>query len=95
MNIGKAIVTARQARCLSVKDLATQAGISRSYLRELEAGKKQPNLDKIEAVSSALGLPTSTLMWLAEFLEDSYAPQPDDSDFVNALLGMLSVRESA
>jgi len=61
----------------------------------VEAGKKQPTLDKVAVISSALGMPASTLMWLAEFLEDSCAPQPDDNDFLNALLGMLEARRES
>lgn len=45
----------RQARGLSSGELAQMAGLSPSYVTEIEKGKKYPKADKIPALAAALG----------------------------------------
>lgn len=46
----------RKARGLTVEALADRAGLSKSYLSELENGKKNANAPRIEAIARALGV---------------------------------------
>lgn len=53
---GKLIRDTRKCRNLSLQDLAKKAGISISYLSEIERGKKQPSLETINKLSQALNI---------------------------------------
>lgn len=46
----------RKARGLTLEELAEKAGISRSYLNELELGAKTINANRLTQVASALGV---------------------------------------
>jgi transcriptional regulator with XRE-family HTH domain len=65
MNIGNAIKLCRQQKNWSQTDLAQKAEISISFLSLLERGKRDPNLSTLQAISSALGVPLSVLMFLS------------------------------
>jgi XRE family transcriptional regulator, fatty acid utilization regulator len=45
----------REARHLTLRELGDRAGLSTSYLAEIEAGKKYPKLDKILQMAEGLG----------------------------------------
>ncbi|MCB9275591.1 MAG: helix-turn-helix domain-containing protein [Lewinellaceae bacterium] len=45
----------RQQKGLSLEELAERAGLSKSYLHDIEKGKKYPKVDKINAMAAALG----------------------------------------
>lgn len=49
-------------------ELARRLGISKSYLSEIESGKKQPRMELIERYSSEFGIPSSSIMFFAEGL---------------------------
>ena len=51
-------------------ELAARLGISKSHLSEIESGKKQPSLQLIEHYSSEFGIPTSSILFFAEHLEN-------------------------
>ena len=51
-------------------ELAARLGISKSHLSELEAGKKQPTVELIGRYSSEFGIPSSSILFFAENLED-------------------------
>jgi transcriptional regulator with XRE-family HTH domain len=53
---GKTIRSFRQKRGLSLADLSERSGLSVSYLSEIERGKKQPSLDTLEKLSTALNI---------------------------------------
>lgn len=44
----------RQQKGLSLEELAERAGLSKSYLHDIEKGKKYPKVDKINAMAQAL-----------------------------------------
>lgn len=46
----------RQERGLGLEDLARQTGLSKSYLHDLEKGKKYPKVDKIQDLARGLGV---------------------------------------
>ena len=49
-------------------ELARRLDISKSYLSEIESGKKQPKMELIERYSSEFGIPGSSIMFFAESL---------------------------
>lgn len=58
----------------SQTELAARLGISKSYLSEIESGKKQPKIELVERYSSEFGLPVSSILFFSENLEN-----PSDS----------------
>ncbi len=46
----------RQQHGLSLEELAERAGLSKSYLHEIEKGKKYPKVNRIHALAEALGV---------------------------------------
>ena len=51
-------------------ELADRLGISKSHLSEIEAGKKQPTIELINRYSSLFNIPSSSILFFAENLED-------------------------
>lgn len=52
----------REARKLTVEQLAVRAGMSKSYLSEIENGKKQINARRLEGLAAALGVDATDLI---------------------------------
>lgn len=50
-------------------ELANRLGISKSYLSEIENGKKQPRIELIERYSLEFRIPSSSILFFAENLE--------------------------
>ncbi|MFN3819522.1 helix-turn-helix domain-containing protein [Blastomonas sp.] len=65
----RALKLVRQYHRLNQAQMAERLQISPSYLSELEKGKKVPSLDLLEKYALLIGIPVSSLMFLAEELE--------------------------
>lgn len=52
------------------QELANDLGLSKSYLSELENGKKIPSMDVVQKYSEKFGIPASSIMFFAENLEN-------------------------
>lgn len=52
------------------QELADELGLSKSYLSELENGKKAPSMDVIQKYSDRFGIPASSIMFFAENLNN-------------------------
>jgi transcriptional regulator with XRE-family HTH domain len=72
---GRAIVELREDRGMSREALASAAGISPSYLYEVERGLKRPSTDVLAKLAAALGMLPSQVL---EYIEWE-APPPDQS----------------
>jgi transcriptional regulator with XRE-family HTH domain len=59
--LGKRIRAVRLRRGLSVAELATQAGVSKSLVSQIERGIAAPSIDTLRRVASALQLPVFSL----------------------------------
>lgn len=68
MEIGKRIEFFRTGKGYSVNKLANLAGVSQSYLREIEPGNKNPTVEFLTVLCDTLGIS------LKEFFDD----QPND-----------------
>ncbi len=60
IDIGKRITHFRQQRNITVNKLANMAGISQSYLRDIELGKKQPTVEYLSYICDALNISLTT-----------------------------------
>ena len=60
MNIGNRIKFFREKKKITVNRLANLAGISQSYLRDLELGKKQPTVEYLSYICDAVGITLET-----------------------------------
>ncbi len=54
--LGKRIRTIRKSKGISQEELAFQSNTDYSYLNEIEAGKRNPSVRRIDAIASALGI---------------------------------------
>jgi transcriptional regulator with XRE-family HTH domain len=64
MKVGDRIVSLRERKGLSSNRLSKAAGVSQSYLRDVETGKSQPTIDVLERICTALEIT------LAEFFAE-------------------------
>lgn len=67
----RALKTMRQYHRLNQAELADQLGISKSYLNEIERGKKEPSLDILSRYANRFDIKLSSLMLFAERTENS------------------------
>lgn len=69
MNVAERIKSLREAAGLSKGKLAERAELSATYIGQLEMGIKQPTVETITRICTALGIT------LAEFFSDNGQPQ--------------------
>ncbi|WP_300008139.1 helix-turn-helix domain-containing protein [Pseudonocardia sp.] len=60
--VGPRVTALRAERGLSLSELARRAGVGKATLSGLEAGTRNPTLETLQAVTSALGLPLAALV---------------------------------
>lgn len=59
MTVGERITHFREQRHITVNKLANLAGVSQSYLRDVERGQKQPTVEYLSYICDALGITVS------------------------------------
>jgi len=62
----RALKTMRQYHRLNQAEMATKLCLSKSYVSEIERGRKEPSLDVLRKYSKAFEVPLSSLMLFAE-----------------------------
>lgn len=70
MEVGKRITELRNKKGITVNKLANISGVSQSFLRDIELGKKQPTVEYLEYICFGLGVS------LKDFFDTD---KPDDS----------------
>lgn len=95
MDLSKRIVQLREMQGISTNKLANKAGVSQSYLREIELGSKNPTIEILSYICEALNITLSQffsdqesgihplLLSSLEKLNDS--EQVKLADFINAI----------
>lgn len=83
---GEALRLVRAFHDVSQIDLATELGISRSYLSEIESGKKVPSLDLLQKYSAHFNIPLSSLVLFSE-----QAGEPKRDLDVKKMLGSKAI----
>lgn len=68
--IHRTLKAIRKFHGISQADLASELNISKSYLSELEAGKKTVSYSFIEDFSRYFDIPTSSLVYISEHIEN-------------------------
>lgn len=66
VRFGRVVRSLRERRSLSQESLAELAGLSRSYLGELERGSAMPSLETLQKLADALGEPLTFVIGLYE-----------------------------
>lgn len=59
---GARVRALREAGGISLRQFALTIGVNKSYLVDVEHGRRSPTLDTIERISNGLGVPISHLM---------------------------------
>lgn len=67
--LNKALRLIRVFHDLTQKDLAKKLQISKSYLSEIESGKKKPTLEIINGYSEQFDIPVSSIMFFSESMD--------------------------
>lgn len=57
--------------------LASELGISRSYLSEIEGGKKEPSLGLLYRYADHFTIPLSSLLLFSEEISESHTRKPE------------------
>ena len=75
MDIGNRIKFFREKQNITVNKLANMAGVSQSYLRDLELGVKQPTVEYLSYICDALGIS----------LKQFFSNEEQDNEFIELL----------
>lgn len=67
--LNEALRLVREFHNINQSQLAEKLGISRSYLSEIESGKKAASIDLLEEYSDIFDIPPSSLLLFSENLE--------------------------
>ncbi|AFK63887.1 hypothetical protein TKWG_20850 [Advenella kashmirensis WT001] len=70
IKIGRSVRTLREGRRLSQEALADLAGVSRSFLGEIERGEAVPSIETLQKLADALGEKLSFLITQYERLDE-------------------------
>lgn len=65
MDIGQTILRIRKNKGIKQKELAKRAGITPTYLSQIENGQRIPRLDTLEKISSEIEIPLAVLSFLS------------------------------
>jgi len=68
---GQALKLIRQFHSIKQGELATNLGISNSYLSEIESGKKEVTMELLDKYSKYFGIPMSSLMLFSENIDNN------------------------
>lgn len=71
MEVGSRVIKWRESKGLSTYKLAKLSGVSQTYLREIEQGSKQPTVEIVDKICTALGIT------LSEFFAEEEGSQID------------------
>lgn len=66
VNLAHSVRMIRQAKELSLTEVAKTAGISTAFLSLIERGEKEPSLTVLRRIADALDVPSDVLLLLAQ-----------------------------
>lgn len=89
-DVGAFIRERRRSVGLSVRKLASMAGVSNPYLSQIERGLRRPSADILNGIAKALRISAETLYVQAGILDER---KPKDHDPVSAILADPAITE--
>lgn len=89
METGKRITYFRTQKNYSVNKLANLAGISQSYLRDVELGNKNPAIEILSYICEALNVS------LKEFFDDNLPTQIKDDPLIGKIYKLTPKQKKA
>ncbi|MCL5942888.1 MAG: helix-turn-helix domain-containing protein [Actinobacteria bacterium] len=93
--IGLTVRRLRMEREYTLQALADESGASKSYLGDIEKGRKNPTTDVLEAIAEALGVPPRRLLYHAALEEDDPFLGPEQLTLEADAEGDAETRELA
>ena len=60
--LGKFIKNVRREKKVSIKNLSTATGISKSYLEYIESGAREPQVDMLAKIAVVLDMPIEKML---------------------------------
>jgi transcriptional regulator with XRE-family HTH domain len=91
----RALKLIREYHRLSRTELAQKVGLSKSYVSELERGRK-PTIEVIERYAETFRIPVSSLLLFAEYSDDPNMPERARAFAADKVLKMLEwLRDTA
>ena len=91
--IGLTVRRLRLDREYTLQALADESGVSKSYLGDIEKGRKNPTTDVIEAIAEALGVQPRRLLYHAALDEADPLLGPEQLTLEADVEGDLETRE--
>ena len=88
-SVGRFIRDQRRAAQMSVRKLASLAGVSNPYLSQIERGLRRPSAEILNAIAKGLRISAETLFVKAGILDD----RRDPADLVTAIMSDRSITE--
>lgn len=90
--LGEAFRIVRVFNDMTQQEIASEVGISHSYLSQIESGKRTPTMDVISKFSSFFGIPVSALIFFSEQLgrQESEADRASRLRFGRRLLTLAN-----
>ncbi len=79
---------------LKQQELAERLELSKSYVSELESGKKVPSMDVVQKYSDAFGIPASSILFFSENLENPSKATRTKSAIAGKVLQFLQLVEA-
>jgi transcriptional regulator with XRE-family HTH domain len=76
-HFGEILAALRAERGLSQEELASEAGLHRTFISLVELGKRQPTLKTVFELAAALGVRPSLLVRRTEKLEFGFNDSPN------------------
>lgn len=64
--LGEALRLIRVFHDIKQSDAANKLGVSKSYLSEIEKGRKEPTLDLVKKYEAAFDIPASSILFFSE-----------------------------
>lgn len=92
--LGEALRLIRIFHDLKQQDLADRLGLSKSYVSELESGKKSPSIEIIEKYSEQFGIPPSSILFFSENLENPSKAKKTKAAIASKVLQFLQFIEA-
>ena len=79
---------------LKQQELANRLGLSKSYVSELESGKKVPSMEVIEKYSEEFRIPASSILFFSESLENPSKAKRAKTAIAGKVLQFLQLVEA-